>query len=435
MIAWILTTLLFVSELAAFADPVRAPRDKGGAGGAVAPATWIGVRVSDVPEALAAHIGAQGLMIDNIVTGSPADQAGLQRFDVVVRFNDKPVNQLDDLLQAISAVSTGASASVTVLRGGREQTVSLTPTTRPATEDYGYKYDTPPDDAGYFGHALRRDALGNWLLEPLGRLNQLPDPLRTAPQTTAPAWRDWVDSVRGAQQDPFRLFFQSDPNDPQARMFFFPNDIDAPDAQVSLAVTVADGDGSVTIERAADGRIKVTRTAADGASSTREYEDAAALKADDAEAYSQLRRFTGMRAQRFITVPPDVDQLRRRQDEWRKSMTEALERSRRSLDVDQQRAVRALEEAQRRLYRSGQPAPPGGAARSESISRSLRLASDGRILISITRNGETTRYEFENRGQFEAEQPELFLEFRPLLDDEEGEPRGAVAPLLLTRAA
>ena len=54
-----------------------------------------------VPEALAAHVRQGKFMLINIAEGSPADQAGLDQYDVVLSFNDRPIEELSDLLDAI----------------------------------------------------------------------------------------------------------------------------------------------------------------------------------------------------------------------------------------------------------------------------------------------------------------------------------------------
>ena len=61
----------------------------------------IGVRCTPIPAPLAAHLERDGLMIANISEGSPADEAGLKRYDVVVSFGGRGIVEMDDLLEAI----------------------------------------------------------------------------------------------------------------------------------------------------------------------------------------------------------------------------------------------------------------------------------------------------------------------------------------------
>ena len=67
-------------------------------------------------------------VINNVIPGSPAEQAGLDRGDVVVAMNGKEVKS-DTLGQGLSQLRPGDTARVTVLRGGvlREFTVRLAP--------------------------------------------------------------------------------------------------------------------------------------------------------------------------------------------------------------------------------------------------------------------------------------------------------------------
>jgi len=52
---------------------------------------WLGVRLGPIPEALAAHLkDARGAIVDDVVQGSPAEKAGLKRFDMIVAVGGRP---------------------------------------------------------------------------------------------------------------------------------------------------------------------------------------------------------------------------------------------------------------------------------------------------------------------------------------------------------
>ncbi|SCE92311.1 trypsin-like peptidase domain-containing protein [Micromonospora chokoriensis] len=67
-----------------------------------------------------------GALVASVTPGSPAEQAGLQRGDVVTRFGDKPVNDSDDLVGAVQAGKVGDRVEVTFKRNGVEKTVTVT---------------------------------------------------------------------------------------------------------------------------------------------------------------------------------------------------------------------------------------------------------------------------------------------------------------------
>jgi putative serine protease PepD len=67
-----------------------------------------------------------GALVNAVVPGSPAEQAGLQRGDVITRFGDKAVNESDDLVGAVQAGKVGDRVQVTFRRNGSEKTATVT---------------------------------------------------------------------------------------------------------------------------------------------------------------------------------------------------------------------------------------------------------------------------------------------------------------------
>ena len=68
-----------------------------------------------------------GLLLLNIVAGSPADRAGLHQRDVVVRFAGKPIASVDDLHRMLTDERTGVSCDVEVVRGTELLKLVVTP--------------------------------------------------------------------------------------------------------------------------------------------------------------------------------------------------------------------------------------------------------------------------------------------------------------------
>ena len=67
-----------------------------------------------------------GVLIQEVEEGSPADNAGLRRGDLVVAAGGNAVTTIDDLYQAIDGLGEGASLALTVVRGADELSVSVT---------------------------------------------------------------------------------------------------------------------------------------------------------------------------------------------------------------------------------------------------------------------------------------------------------------------
>jgi serine protease Do len=59
-----------------------------------------------------------GAVVEQVQPGSPADDAGLQRGDVIVEVNRSPVQNAEDVQKALAAVPKGQDALVLVWSNG-----------------------------------------------------------------------------------------------------------------------------------------------------------------------------------------------------------------------------------------------------------------------------------------------------------------------------
>ncbi|WP_265459953.1 S1C family serine protease [Enterococcus sp. HY326] len=80
-----------------------------------------------------------GAVIASVVSGSPADEAGLQQYDVITAIDGEEVTSSSDLKSKLYDKSVGDSITVTYYRDGEEQTVTvnLTMTTSDLNTDSG----------------------------------------------------------------------------------------------------------------------------------------------------------------------------------------------------------------------------------------------------------------------------------------------------------
>jgi serine protease Do len=67
-----------------------------------------------------------GVTIANVVSSSPADQAGLKVGDTIVSVDGKPVKNGDELVGDISSRKPGGTAKIGYLRNGKEGTTTVT---------------------------------------------------------------------------------------------------------------------------------------------------------------------------------------------------------------------------------------------------------------------------------------------------------------------
>ncbi|MCA0928748.1 Do family serine endopeptidase [Ruegeria profundi] len=89
---------------------------------------WLGVSIQNVSPDLAAALGIDsytGALVSDVVDGSPAEGV-LQQGDVILTFNDEPVDSSSDLPLLVGTTKVGTESVLTVLRNGKEQQVQLT---------------------------------------------------------------------------------------------------------------------------------------------------------------------------------------------------------------------------------------------------------------------------------------------------------------------
>ena len=88
----------------------------------------IGIRVRSITPALAQGLGLkddQGVLVEDVLPGGPADQAGMQIGDKIVSFDGKPVANVRQFAVNLYKVNVGDVAEVTVFRKGQNSTLHI----------------------------------------------------------------------------------------------------------------------------------------------------------------------------------------------------------------------------------------------------------------------------------------------------------------------
>jgi len=86
----------------------------------------IGIEFSAQPNPAIARIYGSGVTVSNVVSGSPADQAGLKIGDTITSVDGKDVKSGDDLVADIASRKPGSKAKLAFVRNGKKQDTTVT---------------------------------------------------------------------------------------------------------------------------------------------------------------------------------------------------------------------------------------------------------------------------------------------------------------------
>ena len=75
--------------------------------------------------------GGAGAQVESVSPNSPAARAGLRSGDLIVGFGDNAIRSTDDLLNRLDGPAIGQDATLRIMRGGREITLTTRPQEQP----------------------------------------------------------------------------------------------------------------------------------------------------------------------------------------------------------------------------------------------------------------------------------------------------------------
>ncbi len=371
------------------------------------PKVWIGVRVTPVPAPLAAHIGSAGAMVANVVKDSPADAAGLEQYDVIVKFAGREIAVPQDLPAAVGAAAPGEAVVVQFVRKGATSSLTIEPQNRPSGAPGELKYPEPDEDTlvqDYLrlrGLTLQPGPDGQWLLQDLGSLQEMPDVLKELTQKFIHVEPPVPPAPPGAPQPPALRFFYGGPDDDAAA-----------DKQVEIRIAVRVDGSRTEIERDADGKFTVTRVDAHGQKKEATYDSEEALAEGDPAAHELYTTHVRSGRRAFIWTRPAPDAIRKWRQEFQvdveKRLREALEPSAEARRP-RERAAQAHEDAlreYRRYIRSG---------REDARTLIARLDASGAITVIEKSGTKETKYRFDSIEDLKAAEPQLYERLRELL--------------------
>ncbi|MHC4618300.1 MAG: S1C family serine protease [Planctomycetota bacterium] len=91
---------------------------------------YIGLELdgAHLPDLLVKHLNLsadQGVRIANVLRDSPADKAGIERDDIIIVFQGRPVTYCRQVADAVRQAAVGAQVSFEVIHQGRRRTVNV----------------------------------------------------------------------------------------------------------------------------------------------------------------------------------------------------------------------------------------------------------------------------------------------------------------------
>jgi serine protease Do len=89
---------------------------------------WLGVQVQGISPELAKSFGLErerGALVADVMADTPAEKAGIERGDIIVEFNGRKIEEMNDLPRAVAATPPNADVPVKLLRKGQEKVVQV----------------------------------------------------------------------------------------------------------------------------------------------------------------------------------------------------------------------------------------------------------------------------------------------------------------------
>jgi len=102
--------------------------------------SWLGVYIQEVTPEIAEQFDlseAKGVLVGDVVEGGPAEEAGMERGDIVAKVNNEEVNSPEELQNKIRSIEIGEKANIEVVRDGKEISFVIKIGEMPTVEEDG----------------------------------------------------------------------------------------------------------------------------------------------------------------------------------------------------------------------------------------------------------------------------------------------------------
>jgi len=90
--------------------------------------SWLGVMIQNITPELRAKLGLgtdEGALVSDVVSGAPAEKAGIKRGDVILEFDGKPIRSSRDLPFVVASTPIGKTVAVEVMRDNQRMNLQV----------------------------------------------------------------------------------------------------------------------------------------------------------------------------------------------------------------------------------------------------------------------------------------------------------------------
>ncbi|MDD4908522.1 MAG: Do family serine endopeptidase [Candidatus Omnitrophota bacterium] len=132
---------------------------------------WLGVTVQDVNEKLAKYFALeqnQGVLVSKVLKDGPAQKGGIKEGDIIIKIDGQPVANAKNLVSAVTRMSIGRKAGLTIIRDKKESVLQVEIGERPEDlEKVSQAKDLPAADIwrGIKVAAITEELAGQFDLE------------------------------------------------------------------------------------------------------------------------------------------------------------------------------------------------------------------------------------------------------------------------------
>jgi serine protease Do len=107
---------------------------------------WLGISIQEITKELAESFGMKntnGALVAAVEKGSPAERAGLEAGDVILKFDGKVIATSSDLPRVVGATKPGKEVTIEILRRGSSKNISVTVGELPADDKQEIQPSSP----------------------------------------------------------------------------------------------------------------------------------------------------------------------------------------------------------------------------------------------------------------------------------------------------